>query len=133
MRGVFRGWSPQRDNPLIACALAFSAQAALRYPDERVEPVERAHKAGDKLGQRISPRDVCELMAQHDTTMVFGPIDRVFRQQNYRRDRSPRKRTAHHRAGKKSHAPHHGRLLTRLGEDSMPVAVKWPRFTRDAT
>jgi hypothetical protein len=48
-----------------------------------MKPVQRAHKAGEEQGKRITARDVRELVSQHDATMRLRPIECVFRQEDY--------------------------------------------------
>jgi hypothetical protein len=84
------GWrSAERHDGVVARALAFSAKPALRHPDERMEPVEGAHESGNELSEGVVPRDVRELVTQHDATVRLGPIECVFGDKNYGSARSP--------------------------------------------
>jgi hypothetical protein len=63
MRGVLGRGRPERDDVVVARTLALGAQSALRDPGKRVEPVRRANYPSGELCERVTARDVGDIVA----------------------------------------------------------------------
>src|SRR4051812_8122212 len=130
---VFSGRRSLRHHLVVARPLALSAQSPLSDPHERMEPVECADESSQEVAQRVAARYVCQLVTQHDTTMIFRPVEGVFRKKNYRRAPSPRKRRAHYWTRAELDRLVDACVVTFLAEHSCPlVAGKAPRHLADA-
>ena len=69
---------------VIASALLFYAAETRRKPDQRIEPVERAHDHDHHMDRIVPPTNVRQLVQQHDALTLGRP--RLYRRwQNHHR------------------------------------------------
>src|SRR5436190_583748 len=134
MRRVFGSRSAKRDDRVIARTLAFRTQPPFGCPNQGMKPVQRAGQPRDELCRRVTTRDVRELVTKHDSAMILGPVQRIFRQKNDRSTRAPRKGSAHHRAGVETHRLCDGGVLAFFSENAAPIrSLEQPGVLSDST
>src|SRR6266550_4158187 len=123
MRGVFRCRRPERHDSVVAGTLTFRAEATLGDPDQRMKPVESARESSNELTERVSTRDVRQLVTQDNAAMGFRPVQSVLRQENHGSARSPGERSADNRVGEKTYLLVDIGFLALLVQDPAPVGV----------
>jgi len=81
-----------------------------------MEPVQRADESRHRLGKGVFARDVSKLVPQDYSAMFLRPFERAFRQQNYRRDRSPGEWSGGHGTAEEIHFARDACLGARVGD-----------------
>jgi hypothetical protein len=120
---------------VVACVLTLHLHAAVRDPDERVEPEQRERELSGELRQRVEPLDVRHLVHEHEAAAFVGPGVGVVGQQHDGIDDAPRHRDAELVAAHERERAIDAERLAELLREREPVAVvdaiALPREGRD--
>ena len=63
-----------REHEIIAGALALGSQMLRGRPYQRMEPIECAHDASQRVTQQITATDVRQLVEEHHATALVAPL-----------------------------------------------------------